>query len=110
MESPGTHQWLDFFEYRNPTSGQKIESHVTGWRRIHVTNFEHPYMSHWWVPGLSIGYEHSFVHAAADFLKGVETGTPASPIFRDALRTQRVCDAVLSSARSGQWTGTGVAD
>jgi predicted dehydrogenase len=102
-------QWLEFFEYRNPTSGQKIESHVTGWRRIHVTNFEHPYMSHWWVPGLTIGYEHSFIHAAADFLKGVESGTPAQPTFRDALQTQRVCDAVLSSARSGQWAETGVA-
>jgi predicted dehydrogenase len=61
------------------------------------------------VPGLSIGYEHSFVHAAADFLKGVETGTPAEPTFRTALQSQRVCDAVLSSGRSGQWTETGVA-
>jgi predicted dehydrogenase len=102
-------QWLSFFEYRTPNSGEKVDGHVTGWRKIHVTNFEHPYMSHWWVPGLSIGYEHSFVHAAADFLKGVETGTPAEPTFRTALQTQRVCDAVLSSARSGQWTETGVA-
>jgi predicted dehydrogenase len=96
-------QWLSFFEYRSPRSGEKVDGHVTGWRRIHVTNSEHPYMSHWWVPGLSIGYEHSFIHAAADFLRGVETGAPAAPTFRDALRTQRVCDAVLSSARSGQW-------
>jgi predicted dehydrogenase len=66
-------------------------------------------MSHWWVPGLTIGYEHSFTHAAADFLRGVESGVPAAPTFRDALRTQRVCDAVLGSARSGQWVETGVA-
>jgi hypothetical protein len=34
-------------------------------------------MDRWWVPALTIGYEHTFVHAAADFLKGVEAGTPA---------------------------------
>ena len=38
-------------------------------------------MGHWWVPGLVIGYEHSFVHAVADFLKGLETGVPAQPDF-----------------------------
>ena len=85
-------QWLSFFEYRTP-AGEKTDSHTTGWRKIHVTSFEHPYMDHWWVPGLSIGYEHTFVHAMADFLRGVETGTPAEPTFRTALQTQKVCDA-----------------
>ena len=46
-------------------------------------------MDHWWVPGLTIGYEHTFVHALADFLKGIETGTPAEPTFRTALQTQK---------------------
>ena len=51
-------------------------------------------MKNWWVPGLAIGYEHSFVHAVADFLKGLETGQKVQPDFRDALATQRVCEAV----------------
>jgi hypothetical protein len=55
-------------------------------------------MARWWVPGLTIGYEHSFVHTAADFLKGVETDTPAEPTFATALETQRVCDAILRSS------------
>jgi predicted dehydrogenase len=101
-------QWLEFFEYRTP-AGDKTESHTAGWRRIHVTSFEHPYMDHWWVPGLTIGYEHTFVHAVADFLRGVETGTPAEPSFRTALQTQKVCDAILRSAKAGQWVDTGVA-
>ncbi len=101
-------QWLQFFEYRNPASGEKAESHTAGWRKIHVTSFEHPYMAHWWVPGLSIGYEHSFIHTLADFLHGLETSTPAEPTFRTALATQRVCDAILRSARSGRWVETGV--
>ena len=100
-------QWLEFFEYTQST-GDKVASHLTGWRKIHVTSFEHPYMGHWWVPGLSIGYEHTFVHALADFLRGVETGTPAEPTFRTALSTQRVCDAVLASAAGGKWVETGL--
>jgi predicted dehydrogenase len=81
------------------------ESRLRGWRSIHVTDHGggHPYMDHWWVPGLQIGYEHSFVHQVADFLKGLETGKPAGPTFRDALETQKVCDAVLASARKKQW-------
>ena len=76
---------------------------VRGWKNIHVTDGEHPYMGNWWVPGLQIGYEHTFVHQVADFLKGLETGEPAGPTFRDALETQKVCDAVLASAKDGSW-------
>lgn len=79
------------------------DSIVRGWRSIHVTDGDQPYMSHWWVPGLQIGYEHSFVHQVADFLEGVTTGKPAGPTFRDALETQKVCEAVLDSAREGRW-------
>ena len=60
-------------------------------------------MDRWWVPGCTIGYEHTFVHALADFLKGVESGEPTQPDFRSAWQTQRVCDAVLASARTGEW-------
>ena len=55
-------------------------------------------MKNWWVPGLQIGYEHTFVHQVADFLEGLGAGKPAAPTFRDALETQAVCDAVLDSA------------
>lgn len=79
------------------------EGIVRGWRSIHVTDGDHPYMGKWWVPGLQIGYEHSFVHQVADFCDSLETGKPAMPDFRDALRTQYVCDAVLESARDGKW-------
>ncbi len=79
------------------------ESTVRGWRSVHVSDGDQPYMGNWWVPGLQIGYEHSFIHQVADFLKSLETGVPAHPTFRDALETQRVCDAVLASARDRQW-------
>jgi predicted dehydrogenase len=104
LEDP---QYLQYFRYADPATGKKIESHLTGWQKVHVTNFEHPYMKQYWVPGCTIGYEHTFVNALADFLKGLETGQPAQPDFRSGLRTQTVCDAVLASAKSGKWVEIG---
>lgn len=87
---------LEFFDHAD-------ESIVRGWRTIHVTDGDQPYMNKWWVPGLSIGYEHSFVHQVADFLKSLETGEPCAPTFKDALETQKVCQAVIDSANSKSW-------
>ncbi|PIQ21269.1 MAG: oxidoreductase [Cytophagales bacterium CG18_big_fil_WC_8_21_14_2_50_42_9] len=92
---------LEYFDHRD-------DSIVRGWRSIHVTDGDQPYMDKWWVPGLSIGYEHTFVHQVADFLKSLETGEPCAPTFRDALETQKVCEAVLNSAASRSWQDTGV--
>ncbi len=79
------------------------EGRLRGWRSIHITDSDHPYMAHWWVPGLQIGYEHSFIHQAADFLTGLATGELVSPTFREALATDYVTDAVLKSATSEKW-------
>jgi len=87
---------LQYFDHRD-------EGRVRGWRSLHITDGDHPYMGKWWVPGLQIGYEHTFVHQVADFLEGLAKGKPASPSFRDALETQYVCDAVLKSAGTGKW-------
>jgi predicted dehydrogenase len=88
---------LQYFDHKD-------EGRLRGWRSIHVTDPDHPYMGNWWVPGLQIGYEHTFVHQVADFLQGAGEGKAVAPTFRDALETQYVCDAVLDSAKSGQWT------
>ena len=87
---------LEYFDHR-------IDGPMRGWRSIHVSDGDHPYMGNWWVPGLNIGYEHSFVHQVADFLKSLDTGEPFSPSFRDALETQKVCDAVLKSGANRSW-------
>jgi predicted dehydrogenase len=91
---------LSYFDHRD-------EGTLRGWRSIHVTDGDHPYMGKWWVPGLQIGYEHSFVHQVADFLEGLANNKPASPTFCDALETQKVCDAVLESGRTSQWVAVG---
>jgi predicted dehydrogenase len=87
------------------------EGKLRGWRSIHVTDAggDHPYMDKWWVPGLQIGYEHSFVHQVADFLEGVSKGQPAQPDFRNAYETQLVLDAILDSAKSHKWVEVGKA-
>ena len=59
-------------------------------------------MKHWWVPGLQIGYEHTFIHQFADFVEAIAGGKSFGPTFRDGLLTDRVTDAVLKSA-SRQW-------
>src|SRR5438067_5821248 len=87
---------LNYFDHRD-------QGIVRGWRSIHVSDGDHPYMGKWWVPGLQIGYEHTFVHQVADFLEGVAKGRPAQPDFRNAYETQLVLDAVLQSAREQRW-------
>jgi len=86
------------------------EGKVRGWSSIHVTDHggDHPYMDKWWVPGLQIGYEHSFVHQVADFLDNLAKGQPTQPDFRNALQTQKVCEAAINSGNSGSWEDTGV--
>ncbi len=92
---------LEYFDHDD-------ESEVRGWRSIHVTDGDQPYMDRWWIPGTCIGYEHSFIHQVADFFKSLESGEPCHPTFRDAYETQKVCQAVLDSAASRSWKDTGV--
>ena len=87
---------LQFFDHRD-------EGRLRGWKSIHITDGDHPYMKHWWVPGLQIGYEHTFIHQAADFLSAVGEGKTASPTFHDALKTDYVTSAVLESAAKRSW-------
>jgi predicted dehydrogenase len=91
---------LEFFDHKD-------ESTVRGWRSILVTDGDQPYMKKWWVPGLIIGYEHTFVHQVADFMSSLESGESCAPTFQDALQTQKVCQAVIESGRTRQWKDTG---
>jgi myo-inositol 2-dehydrogenase/D-chiro-inositol 1-dehydrogenase len=87
---------LEYFDHGD-------EGRLRGWRSIHISDGDHPYMKNWWVPGLQIGYEHTFVHQVADFLAGLGEGRVPGPSFRDGLATDYVTDAVLRSAGSGRW-------
>jgi myo-inositol 2-dehydrogenase/D-chiro-inositol 1-dehydrogenase len=87
---------LQWFDHRD-------EGRLRGWRSVHITDGDHPYMKHWWVPGLQIGYEHTFIHQFADFCVAAAKGESTPPTFRDGLATDYVTDAVLKSAKTGKW-------
>ncbi|MEU2895923.1 Gfo/Idh/MocA family protein [Streptomyces sp. NPDC001273] len=69
-----------------------------GFRRILVTEPDHPYLEAWWPPGHGLGYEHTFVHQARDLVHAVAEGRAPEPSFADGLQVQRVLAAVEESA------------
>ncbi|MFI5939104.1 Gfo/Idh/MocA family protein [Streptomyces uncialis] len=69
-----------------------------GFRRILVTEPDHPYLDAWWPPGHGLGYEHTFVHQARDLVHAIASGTGPDPSFADGLQVQRVLAAVEESA------------
>ena len=92
---------LQYFDHRD-------EGRVRGWRSIHITDGDHPYMKHWWVPGLQIGYEHTFIHQFADFVEAAaRRQEPRADVPRrpgDRLRHRRGAevgeDATVGSSRT----------
>jgi myo-inositol 2-dehydrogenase/D-chiro-inositol 1-dehydrogenase len=91
---------LQYFDHKD-------EGKVRGWRSVHITDGDHPFMKHWWVPGLQIGYEHTFIHQFAEFVEAAAKGQSLPPTFRDGLATDYVTDAILRSAKTKQWEKVG---
>jgi predicted dehydrogenase len=87
---------LRYYSRRDPPGAQ-------GFRDIIVTEPSHRYAANWWPSGHTIGYEHTFVHTVADFVKAVVARRKVQPDFEDGLRTQRVLAAVQKSARLKRW-------
>jgi predicted dehydrogenase len=85
---------LNELEYHD---GTEPGTHA-GFRRILVTEPEHPYLDAWWPPGHGLGYEHTFVHQARDLVHAVAEGRGPEPSFADGLQVQRVLAAVEESA------------
>lgn len=91
---------LQYYDATAPSTEQ-------GFRRIFVTEADHPYMEAWWPPGHMLGYEHGFSHQVKDFVEAVVGGTQPTPSFADGLQVQQVLDAVERSAADGSaWTST----
>jgi predicted dehydrogenase len=89
---------LQFFDGTEPAE-------IAGFRRILVTEPEHPYMSAWWPAGHGLGYEHGFTHQVVDLVTAIAKGEDPSPSFADGLQVQRVLDAVeRSAADRSSWT------
>ncbi|MEE6274623.1 Gfo/Idh/MocA family protein [Georgenia wangjunii] len=77
------------------------DARTAGFRRILVTEPEHPYIERWWPAGHGLGYEHGFTHQVVDLVTALADGTQPEPSFDDGLAVQRVLDAVERSAAAG---------
>ncbi|ROQ59923.1 putative dehydrogenase [Streptomyces sp. 840.1] len=82
---------LSFHDHTEPAT-------TAGFRRILVTEPEHPYLEAWWPPGHALGYEHTFIHQARDVVRTIAENGPPTPSFADGLQVQRVLAAVEESA------------
>jgi predicted dehydrogenase len=88
---------LDFYDNTKPGASE-------GFRRILVTEPEHPYAGAWWPPGHGLGYESTFVHEVADLVRCIATDTAPRPSFRDGLQIQQILAAVgASAAENAAW-------
>jgi len=77
-----------------------------GFRRILVTEPDHPYLGAWWPPGHTLGWVDTFTHEVKDLVEAIAGGTDPLPSFEDGLQVQLVLDAVQRSAADrGCWTG-----
>jgi predicted dehydrogenase len=74
------------------------DAEARGFRRIIVTEAEHPYLAGWWPPGHGLGYEHAFTHQVVDLVRAIGAGEQPTPSFDDALQVQRVLATVEESA------------
>jgi predicted dehydrogenase len=87
---------LHFFDGTEPAA-------TAGFRRILVTEADHPYVAAWWPPGHLLGYEHGFTHQVVDLVRDIAAGTDPTPSFADGLHVQRVLSAVETSSDTDSW-------
>jgi predicted dehydrogenase len=87
---------------------QAVKQSEAGFRRILVTEPDHPYLAAWWPPGHVLGWEHTFTHQVRDLVTAIAEGTDPAPSFADGLQVQRVLAAVADSAANrSRWTPVG---
>jgi predicted dehydrogenase len=95
---------FDFEEMNVLSYYDAAESPDAGFRRIFVTEPEHPYAGNWWPTGHGLGYEHGFTHQVVDLVNAIAAGRRPEPSFADALQVQQVLAAVeASAADSSRW-------
>jgi predicted dehydrogenase len=74
-------------------------------RRVLVTEPEHPFMRFWWPPGHIVGWGDTFTHELAHLLEAIagEHGVaPHGATFEDGYRCAEVCDAIARSNEQGR--------
>jgi predicted dehydrogenase len=76
-----------------------------GFRRVLVSEPEHPFWSHWWPPGHVLGWGDTFVHELHHLLAAIREDNDVEPhgaTLRDGYRASEISDAVVRSAETGE--------
>jgi predicted dehydrogenase len=77
-----------------------------GFRTIY-TGPAHPYGEGLWpIPALGIGYGETKIIECYDFFKSIVEDTDVSPDFNDGYKIALICDAIIKSSETQQWTKT----
>jgi predicted dehydrogenase len=74
-------------------------------RRVLVTEPDHPFMRHWWPPGHIVGWGDTFTHEIGHLLEAIagEHGVaPHGATFEDGYRCAEVTEAILRAAESAR--------
>jgi predicted dehydrogenase len=90
---------LRHHESGDPGGGDPVRA--AGTTEVLVTEASHPYLAAWWPPGHVLGWDQTFTHQAADFLRCLDEGADPSPSFEDGLAVQRVLAAMEQSDADG---------
>lgn len=90
---------MNYFQYFS----RNDPPHLQGFRQVQATDPVHPYIDAWWPPGHIIGYEHLFVHEIRDFLCNLNRKAAPYSTFDDAVKCQRVLQAVETATRTKKW-------
>jgi predicted dehydrogenase len=87
-------------------AGTRPGERAQGFRRVLVTERDHPYLEHWWPPGHVPGWGDTFVHEIHHLLSAIAGEGEVAPYgatFEDGYRAAEVCDAILRSSERRAW-------
>ena len=82
------------------------EKGMQGFRRVLVTEKEHPFCNVWWSSGHVLGWEHAHVHLIWHVLEAIAKSKDIKPYgatFEDGYKCAVICDAILHSASEKTW-------
>jgi predicted dehydrogenase len=99
--------WERSNELRFYSAGDRKE--LQGYRTI-ITGPANPYGEVFWpIPGLGTAFIETQVIQIGDFVRAISEGKAADTGFDHGWRVQEVMEAILASARAGEWMGVGPA-
>jgi predicted dehydrogenase len=97
-----------FFDWERPNevlfSSVDMPNDQSGFNRILVGGFHHPYGEHLWpIPGMGIGFAEPFAVQLFEIIDAVMNNKKVTPTFYDGWKINQVLDAVESSIVKRAW-------